>query len=131
MTEKELASTLLMLVGGKQNIVAVEHCMTRLRFNLKDSSQADTQKILNIQGIISVVDKGGQYQIVIGNTVKDVYKEFIKLGDFQNNEISDEKKGIVNKILDTISGIFIPIVPALAGACSTGFTNLSVFKFYG
>lgn len=59
MTEKELASTLLMLVGGKQNIVAVEHCMTRLRFNLKDSSQADTQKILNIQGIISVVDKGG------------------------------------------------------------------------
>ena len=116
MTEKELASTLLMLVGGKQNIVAVEHCMTRLRFNLKDSSQADTQKILNIQGIISVVDKGGQYQIVIGNTVKDVYKEFIKLGDFQNNEISDEKKGIVNKILDTISGIFIPIVPALAGA---------------
>lgn len=50
MTEKELASTLLMLVGGKQNIVAVEHCMTRLRFNLKDSSQADTQKILNIQG---------------------------------------------------------------------------------
>ena len=116
MTEKELASTLLMLVGGKQNIVAVEHCMTRLRFNIKDSSQADTQKILNIQGIISVVDKGGQYQIVIGNTVKDVYKEFIKLGDFQNNEISDEKKGIVNKILDTISGIFIPIVPALAGA---------------
>ena len=116
MTEKELASTLLMLVGGKQNIVAVEHCMTRLRFNLKDSSQADTQKILNIQGIISVVDKEGQYQIVIGNTVKDVYKEFIKLGDFQNNEISDEKKGIVNKILDTISGIFIPIVPALAGA---------------
>lgn len=116
MTEKELASTLLMLVGGKQNIVAVEHCMTRLRFNLKDSSQADTQKILNIQGIISIVDKGGQYQIVIGNTVKDVYKEFIKLGDFQNNEISDEKKGIVNKILDTISGIFIPIVPALAGA---------------
>lgn len=116
MTEKELASTLLMLVGGKQSIVAVEHCMTRLRFNLKDSSQADTQKILNIQGIISVVDKGGQYQIVIGNTVKDVYKEFIKLGDFQNNEISDEKKGIVNKILDTISGIFIPIVPALAGA---------------
>lgn len=116
MTEKELASTLLMLVGGKQNIVAVEHCMTRLRFNLKDSSQADTQKILNIQGIISVVDKGGQYQIVIGNTVKDVYKEFIKLGDFQNNEISDEKKGIVNKILDTISGIFIPIVPVLAGA---------------
>lgn len=53
---------------------------------------------------------------MIGNTVKDVYKEFIKLGDFQNNEISDEKKGIVNKILDTISGIFIPIVPALAGA---------------
>ena len=116
MNEKELATTLFTLVGGEENILAVEHCATRLRCNLKDTSKANTEKIMNTKGVISVVDKGGQYQIVIGNTVKDVYKEFVKLGDFQNKEVNGEKKSMINKILDTISGIFVPIVPALAGA---------------
>lgn len=117
MNYQELASTILKKVGGIENVNALEHCATRLRFNLKDDSIAKTQEIQALNGVVSVINKGGQYQVVIGNDVIDVFKELMKLGDFNSNENHQENsKGIVNTVLDTISGIFFPIVPALAGA---------------
>ena len=76
---KDLATKVLSGIGGESNVKSVMHCATRLRFNLKDDTKANTSKIENIPGVISVVNKGGQYQVVIGNTVTDVYNELLKL----------------------------------------------------
>ena len=94
------------------------YCATRLRFNLKDDAKANEQQLKNLQGVVGVVNKGGQYQVIIGNEVKEVYKELNKIGNFSEQTSSDkvEDKGIVSKVLDTIAGIFVPIVPALTGA---------------
>ena len=117
MKYQKLAVSILNNVGNEENVISVVHCATRLRFKLKDESLADSKKIESLPGVVSVVKKGGQYQIVIGNEVKEVYQELLKLGDFdqQNDEKSNDTR-IINKVLDTISGIFVPIVPALAGA---------------
>lgn len=117
MNQKELAAMILNHVGGEKNIVSLEHCATRLRFNLKDDTIAQTKKIEQMPGVVSVINKGGQYQIVIGNEVIEVFQELRKLGDFNSNDVQqNESKSMINKVLDTISGIFFPIVPALAGA---------------
>lgn len=119
MNYKELAATILEKVGGKENVAALGHCATRLRFNLKDDQKADTEAIKKIKGIVGVVNKGGQYQVVIGNDVKSVHKEIQELGKF-NDESSgsqeEKEKGTITKVLDTISGCFFPIIPAIAGA---------------
>lgn len=119
MDYKNLASTILEKVGGEKNVISVGHCATRLRFNLKDDKKADTEFLKNLKGIVGVVNKGGQYQVVIGSDVGNVYKALLELGTFNNNESSGEKgsnKGAITKALDTIAGIFFPIVPALTGA---------------
>ena len=118
MNYKELAATILEKVGGQNNVSNLEHCATRLRFSLKDDVLAKTEEIQSLKGVVSVINKGGQYQVVIGNEVIEVFNELLKLGDFQSNEDpqASKKKGIINTVLDTISGIFFPIVPALAGA---------------
>ena len=69
----ELAKTIVKNVGGKQNVTSLTHCVTRLRFYLKDESKANDNVLKNTDGVISVVKSGGQYQVVIGNTVSDVY----------------------------------------------------------
>lgn len=119
MDYKKLASTILEKVGGEKNVISVGHCATRLRFNLKQDKKADTDFLKNLKGVVGVVNNGGQYQVIIGSDVKDVYKELIKLGSFNSNSSSggkDENKGNIEKALDTIAGIFFPVVPALTGA---------------
>lgn len=118
MNYKELADQILVYVGGKENIGDVGHCATRLRFHLNDDAKAQTSKIEQLQGVVSVINKGGQYQVVIGNDVVDVFKELkASLGDFPETKPQNGgTKGVITRILDTISGIFFPIVPALAGA---------------
>ena len=113
----KVASKVLEAVGGKDNVQAVVHCMTRLRFNLKDESKADEAKVKKIKGVVGVVNKGGQFQVVIGNDVPNVYKEVVKLGDFKQAKAAPQgggKKG-VSAVLDTIAGIFTPIITALIG----------------
>lgn len=113
----KVASKVLEAVGGKDNVQSVIHCMTRLRFNLKDESKADEAKVKKIKGVVGVVNKGGQFQVVIGNDVPNVYKEVVKLGDFKQAKIAPQgegKKG-VSAVLDTIAGIFTPIITALIG----------------
>lgn len=120
MDYKQLAKDILKNVGGEANVASVAHCATRLRFNLKDDSKANTEVLKNTKGIMGVVSKGGQYQIIIGSDVQSVYKPLLELGTFDTNtnasEDDGEKKGAVVKVLDTIAGMFTPIIPAITGA---------------
>lgn len=119
MNAKNIAEQVLQEVGGERNVKNVTHCVTRLRFNLNSLENVDEQKIKNISGVLGVVNKGGQFQVIIGPNVAKVYGELIKLGDFDSSKgetEEKEKQGIFNKVLDTIAGIFSPIMPIIAGA---------------
>lgn len=119
MNYKELAKEILHYVGGQNNVALVTHCATRLRFNLKDSGKADVDKLKKVKGVLGVVEKGGQFQVVIGNDVPNVFREVNNLGNFENDGAATkegEKKGKLNIVFDTISGIFTPFLPALTGA---------------
>ena len=120
---KELAGLILRHVGGKTNVKSVVHCATRLRFTLKDEKQADTDALKKTKGVLSVVNAGGQYQIVIGPDVPQVYQEVLSLGGFEaaapvddpQAEASDNRSKL-SKILESIASIFQPIIPAITGA---------------
>lgn len=117
MNHKQMAENILKFVGGQNNVSMVDHCATRLRFNLKDDSKADVSALKSIQGVVGVVNKGGQFQVIIGTEVKDVYKALSGMGNFKSSvNLEGPKKGLINQVLDTIAGIFIPIIPALTGA---------------
>lgn len=105
-------------IGGESNIVSVTHCMTRLRFVLKDDKRANVEAVKRINSVVGCINKGGQFQVVIGTHVSDVFEELIKTTNikFTENKGEEEKKSPVNKFFDTIAGIFMPIVGALAGA---------------
>ncbi len=78
----QTAKSILEAVGGASNVASATNCMTRLRLVLRDESKADDDKVGKIKGVKSVIKQGGQYQIVIGNEVSSVAKEFNKLGSF-------------------------------------------------
>ena len=125
MGETALAKQLLKLVGGKQNINQVWHCATRLRFTLKDQDKVPKEKVEALDGVITVVEASGQFQVVIGNNVSDVYQEVVKLepslsdGTEGPATVTHEKmtfKRAVNGLLTFISGVFTPFLGAMAGA---------------
>ena len=120
MKYEELSNEIIEAVGGKQNIVSLQHCMTRLRFTLKDESQADDEKVRSIKGVLSLIKKGGQYQIVIGTYVHDVYLDICKIANIEEKEEkkdddNKEKKNIINSLISTIIGVIAPIIPILIG----------------
>lgn len=123
----KLAKDIVEHVGGEENVNSLTHCITRLRFKLKDESKADTETLKNMQGVIKVMQAGGQYQVVIGSDVEDVYDQILlstKIGDKSNGEpmeadhsaSGNKKSSIVEKITDLVSGIFMPFMGAFAGA---------------
>lgn len=116
MKNLKLCEDILKNVGGKKNIQEVTHCMTRLRIALNDPSKANLKALDILEGVMGAVEKGGQIQIIIGNEINSVYSDFIELvGEGQTlNEKPKGKK--IENLLNTISAIFNPIVPALAGA---------------
>lgn len=119
MDAKKTAQQILQEVGGESNVQHLTHCVTRLRFTLNSTDNVDEQKIKSIPGVVGVVNKGGQFQVIIGPDVPVVYGEITKLGNFgsaQNAPEPEEKKGLVNNILDTVAGIFSPIMGIIAGA---------------
>ena len=125
MGETALAKQLLKLVGGKQNINQVWHCATRLRFTLKDQNKVPKEKVEALDGVITVVEASGQFQVVIGNNVSDVYQEVVKLepslsdGTEGPATVTHEKmtfKRAFNGLLTFISGVFTPFLGAMAGA---------------
>ncbi|MBU3197964.1 PTS beta-glucoside transporter subunit IIBCA [Clostridium estertheticum] len=134
MKYEKLANDIIKNVGGKENVNSLTHCITRLRFKLKDKSKANTEILKNMDGIVTVIESGGQYQVVIGNHVTDVYDDVNSIGGFGegSEESSDEKVSLFNKFIDTISGVFTPILGVL---CATGmikgFNALFItFKVY-
>lgn len=121
MDYENVAKKILQRVGGKENVKSLVHCMTRLRFTLKDESIVDDEAVKKTKGVMGVMKKAGQYQIIIGNDVGNVFEELNKLGDF-SNEIAKtepetrEKKNVFSMLMDTISGIMTPVIPAIIGA---------------
>ncbi len=114
--DKQLAQRIAELIGGKENVNDAWHCQTRLRFKLVDESKAETEKIKELAGVINVLSKGGVYQIVIGPNVADVFEELEPLLDLNPGSEQKEKTNIGAKIIDFVSGVFQPIIPALSGA---------------
>jgi PTS system beta-glucosides-specific IIC component len=116
MSYRELGKDVVKLVGGEKNISSVIHCATRLRFNLKDDSKAQEEKLKKLSGVIGVMNKGGQFQVVVGTHVSEVYKEISKIVSVDDNSGAEAKKSITNQIFEVISGSFAPLLGALAGA---------------
>ncbi|MCI6451993.1 beta-glucoside-specific PTS transporter subunit IIABC [Hungatella sp.] len=122
MDYKKLAEDILAKVGGEENISGLTHCATRLRFNLKDEGKAQTEALKKVNGVMGVISKGGQYQVVIGSDVASVYRPLTELcevtageGGQPSQEKKDDRK-VVEKLIDTLSGIFTPILPAITAA---------------
>ncbi|WP_136194146.1 beta-glucoside-specific PTS transporter subunit IIABC [Actinomyces procaprae] len=119
MADSQLASTILEKVGGQDNVSSLGHCATRLRFVLKDESLADTAALKTTKGVIDVVAKGGQYQVVIGPGVADVYQDINSQASFATAPADgagpQEDKNLLARALDMIAGSFFPIIPAIVG----------------
>ncbi|WP_127546507.1 beta-glucoside-specific PTS transporter subunit IIABC [Paenibacillus amylolyticus] len=122
MNNKDLAKNVLDLVGGEQNISGLTHCATRLRFVLKDDNKADLKALDQLEGVLKAQNSGGQVQVVIGAKVDAVYSEVKnltsdKIGELTESTDSGPKKrrNPVNVVLETIAGIFTPVLPALVG----------------
>ncbi|OMF40686.1 beta-glucoside-specific PTS transporter subunit IIABC [Paenibacillus peoriae] len=123
MSDKELSKKIVTLVGGEENVNSVFHCATRLRFKLNDRTKADKAALEATPGVITVVESSGQFQVVIGNNVGQVFEHMMaetNLQDADNpnakKEESSEKTNFLGKAVDIISSIFSPILGALAGA---------------
>lgn len=121
MNYESTAKKILQRVGGKENVISLVHCMTRLRFTLKDESLVDDEAVKKTKGVMGVMKKAGQYQIIIGNDVANVFAELNKLGNFSNEASKkapekQEKQGVFSMLMDTISGIMAPVIPAIIGA---------------
>lgn len=121
MDKQQLSKDILKLVGGEENIDQVTHCMTRLRFNLNDNNQADRTTLKNTPGVMGVTENGGQFQVIIGSEVSEVYKALVNNMSMKPNAESAPKGGKkqrnpISALFDFISGMFTPILPAIAGA---------------
>lgn len=118
--DKQLAEQIVKLVGGKENVNSLIHCVTRLRFKLKDESKADDEAIKNLHGVMGVAHAGGQYQVIIGNNVTDIYDQvmpLLGLSITNTSENTDEKdKNVINRFIKLLTRIFTPFLGTLAAA---------------
>lgn len=118
MNHKKVAEEVVKAIGGKENVNSLTHCVTRLRFKLKDEQMPKKEEVEKIDGVMQVIQKGGQYQVVIGNQVEPVYKEAIKLIGEETGEAEQKQEDnnvkLFDKLTATISGIFIPILGPFA-----------------
>ena len=120
MKHKDEINSIIKDVGGVDNIQRMTHCMTRLRFNLADDKKADLDAISKINGVLNTQFQNNQLQIVIGPAVADWYDEISNLtgiGQEESQEVDvNEKKGFFSKLLEIFSNVFLPVIPAIAGA---------------
>lgn len=119
MNYQQLAQQILQGVGGRENIASLVHCATRLRFRLKSVALADTASLKNNPGIITIVESGGQYQVVIGNHVGDVYQALLSEGGLSEGEqaaAAPVKLSLFNRFIDIVSGIFTPFLGVMAAS---------------
>lgn len=125
------AKSILELIGGKENIVSASHCVTRLRLVLKDEKIANIKELENLDIVKGTFTSAGQFQIVIGNQVADVYKELIQLADIKEASKEEVKKAAqenmswIQRVIGGLAEIFIPILPAIiTGGLILGFRNI-------
>ncbi|MDT0121159.1 beta-glucoside-specific PTS transporter subunit IIABC [Paenibacillus sp. RRE4] len=120
MDHLKLAQNIVDRVGGRKNIQSLTHCATRLRFVLNDNRKADADTLENTAGILKVVESGGQFQVVVGNDVSEVYKHIVAEGEFDKAGSGagseKEKKSLRSAIFGLISGSLTPLIPIFAGA---------------
>lgn len=123
---EKIATAVIEAVGGLGNVAGVQHCMTRLRFNLKDDSNIDDERVKKIEGVQGVMRRGGQYQVIIGTNVSEVYDAAVALGLHADGEVDENPSGakdgvkldltpsgVGNAILDYLSGSVVPLIPVL------------------
>ena len=116
---EELAKEIVEKVGGKSNVTGLTHCVTRLRFQLKDESKADEAALKALDGVVTVMRSAGQFQVVIGNHVPDVYKEIGEqygLGTIKDSSDTKPEMSLKDKAFDFISGIMLPSLAILAAS---------------
>lgn len=114
-----LAADIVKNVGGKENVLGLVHCITRLRFTLKDESLANDETLKNMDGVVTVMKSGGQYQVVIGNHVPEVFEDVMPLLSLSEGSAPEEEKKsgrLLDRAIDVVSGIFQPILGIMA-AC--------------
>ncbi len=118
MNYNQIAKDIITNVGGSENIKGLTHCFTRLRFELRDSKKAKREVIEHLEGVISVVESGGQFQVVLGTKVTKVYEAILPMVSLEENTAdgSEEKGSVWNRILIAISSMFTPMVPAIAAS---------------
>lgn len=131
---KQIAASVLEAVGGKENVSFVSHCMTRLRFTLKDRAVPDEAKIKNIDGVLGVQETGGQFQVIVGQNVAKVYDELCALGGFAKQAAIDEAldepregfslKRLGSDLLSYLSGTMVAFIPVMLAAAM--FKTLAV-----
>ncbi len=119
MKYEQLAKDIIQNVGGKENVNSLTHCITRLRFKLKDEGKANTDVLKNMDGVVTVIQSGGQYQVVIGNHVPEVYADVNAVAGLGGEssaatDTSDEKMSLFSRFIDMISGVFAPTLGVLA-----------------
>lgn len=114
---ESLAKEIVKNVGGKENVAGLVHCITRLRFSLKDESLANDEILKQMDGVVTVMKSGGQYQVVIGNHVSEVYEDVMPLLNLKGEKVIEKKSGKpLDRAIDIVSGIFQPILGIMA-AC--------------
>ena len=122
MDYNKIAQDILDNVGGKANVKQVTHCFTRLRFILKDESLAKKETVEHLEGVISVVVSGGQFQVVCGAKVTNIYDATVAIlgdavaGGYADEQVQEQKQPLGNLILQKITEIFTPLVPTIAAA---------------
>lgn len=133
MNYNDLSQNILKHIGGDENVLDVYHCITRLRFVLQDSAPVNEAELMKLDEIAGVQFKGREFQIIIGNDVKNVYENLIthiKTLDRQDHKVSNDKANMVSKLMDGLSGVFVPILPAItaAGMVKSVLALLLAFK---
>lgn len=118
-------------VGGLSNIVSATHCMTRLRLVLADESKADDQAVEAIRGVKSVIKSGGQYQVVIGNEVSNLFRHFSKLGSFGEAAPAEEKGNVFQRLIGFLAGCMTPLLPAMLGCGMLKVVLTVLSQFFG
>lgn len=122
---------LLECVGGKENIAAVTHCVTRMRFVLKDTDKANKEEIEKIKSVKGTFIQSGQFQVIIGNTVSDFYNDFVKVSGVEGTSKEDAKDAaksnmtFIQRLMANLAEIFSPLIPAIiVGGLILGFRNI-------
>lgn len=124
MRYQKLVEDIIKNVGGRENVNSVVHCITRLRFILKDESKAKDDVLNAMEGVMKVIKSGGQYQVVIGTHVEEVYADLVKVGGFKGKPsekplevtVDEEKKSLIGRFLNMLMEIFQPCLGMLAAS---------------